>query len=111
MTSTFRTWRTAIPIFSVLKRFGLLLTEHSTEIGATLPGEPNETAQEIKHYDQIAFFPGTSASFTGRTGVFDFDSAVFPDLWEPTKAGRKKFNAFVRYYLSDHRPLWAEIKP
>jgi endonuclease/exonuclease/phosphatase family metal-dependent hydrolase len=97
------------PIFSVLKRFGLLLTEHSTEIGATLPGEPSETAEEIKHYDQIAFFPGTKALFTGRTGVFDFDSAVFPNLWD--ERGRKDFNAFIRYYLSDHRPLWAEIKP
>jgi len=97
------------PVFSVLKRFGLLLTEHSTEIGATLPGEPNETAEEIRHYDQIAFFPGTKSLFTGRTGVFDFDSAVFPKLWD--ERGRKDFNAFVRYYLSDHRPLWAEINP
>jgi hypothetical protein len=61
------------PIYSVLKQFGLLLTEHSTQIGATLPGEPSETAEKVMHYDQIAFFPGTKSLFTGRSGVFDFE--------------------------------------
>lgn len=54
-------------------------TEHSTEIGATLPGESSETAKEVK---QIAFFPGTKSLFTGRTGVLDFDYAVVPRLWD-----------------------------
>ncbi len=38
------------------------------------------------HYDQVAFFPGTTQHlFTGRKGVFDYDVVLFPDLfwgWE-----------------------------
>jgi len=39
--------------------------------------------------------------------VFDFDGAIFGDLWQAR--GRDDFLAYVRYYLSDHRPLWAEF--
>ena len=60
-------------------------------------------------YDQIAFFPGeTKQDFTGQAGVFDFDGAVFPDLWRTR--GRSDFLTFCKYYLSDHRPLWAEFR-
>jgi hypothetical protein len=40
--------------------------------------------------------------------VIDFDGAVFRDLWQARPA--KDFRAYVRYYLSDHRPLWAEFR-
>jgi len=44
-------------------------------------------------------------------GVLDFDNAVFPDLFNPTdRAKRLRFFQYVRYYLADHRPLWAEFK-
>ncbi len=96
------------PILSILLKNGLVLTEHSTSVGATLPGSDSATAQPVYQYDQIAFFPKNSGLFTGRSGVFDYDGAIFPDLWQ--QRGRKDFNAYLRYYLSDHRPLWAELK-
>jgi endonuclease/exonuclease/phosphatase family metal-dependent hydrolase len=88
------------PIFRALTKTGLHLPEHSTQIGSNLAGD--------MHYDQVAFFPGGAGQrFTGRTGVFDFDGAVFADLW--ASKTQKQFRAYVRYYLSDHRPLWAEF--
>lgn len=43
----------------------------------------------------------------GGVGVFDFDAVVFRDLWE--RGDRKRFNAYLRYYLSDHRMMWVEV--
>ena len=40
-------------------------------------------------------------------GVFDFDGALFKTLWD--SRGRRDFLAYLRYYVSDHRPLWAEF--
>ena len=89
------------PIFKALTKTGLELPEHSTEIGSNLTGD--------EHYDQVAFFPaGAGASFTGKAGVFDFDGGVFADLWS-TKTP-VQFRSYIRYFLSDHRPLWAEFK-
>ena len=89
------------PIYSVLTSRGLQLPAHSTQIGSSIASD--------SHYDQIAFFPGeTKQDFTGQVGVFDFDGAVFPDLWRTR--GRSDFLTFCKYYLSDHRPLWAEFR-
>ena len=89
------------PIFKALTKTGLQLPEHSTQIGSNLAGD--------HHYDQVAFFPtGAGAKFTGKAGVFDFDGAVFAALWA-TKT-QAQFRSYVRYYLSDHRPLWAEFE-
>jgi endonuclease/exonuclease/phosphatase family metal-dependent hydrolase len=97
------------PIFQVLVRQGLVLAPYATTIGTTLPSEVvRGTAQRVRHYDQIAFFPGTQAYFTGRTGVFDFDSVILPDLW--ASRGRSGFNAYLRFHLSDHRPLWTQVQ-
>ena len=72
----------------------------ATQIGSNLLGD--------EHYDQVAFFPtGAGAKFTGKSGVFDFDGGVFAALWA-TKTPAQ-FRSFIRYYLSDHRPLWAEF--
>jgi hypothetical protein len=57
----------------------------------------------------VAFFPGeTQQEFTGNSGVFDFDGALFRTLWEERTPD--EFFAYVRYYVSDHRPLWAEFR-
>jgi endonuclease/exonuclease/phosphatase family metal-dependent hydrolase len=100
------------PVFKALTRKGLRLPEHTTRIGSTITADA--------HYDQIAFFPAeTNGDFTGRTGVFDFDGALFKDLWARVDAARgakakrsrrNDFMAYMRYYLSDHRPMWAEFK-
>ena len=78
------------PIFTALTKTGLQLPEHSTKIGSNLAGD--------QFYDQVAFFPA---------GVFDFDGAAFAALWA-TKT-KVQFRSYVRYYISDHRPLWAEF--
>ncbi len=89
------------PIFEALTSRGLHLPQHTSEVGSAIASD--------NHYDQIAFFPGeTSQEFTGNTGIFDFDGAVFSQLH--TARPLKDFRAYVRYYVSDHRIMWAEFK-
>jgi endonuclease/exonuclease/phosphatase family metal-dependent hydrolase len=92
-------------IFDQLTDYGLTLPKHSTElIGTNLAGD--------KHYDELAFFPSrTDEDFSGNIGVFDFDNAVFKDLWESSNQENDttKFFKYIRYYLADHRPLWGEF--
>ncbi len=89
------------PIFDALTRLGLQVPEHSTQIASSISSDAN--------YDQIAFLPGTtSRAFTGVKGVFDYDAVVFPDLWQ-AGANRANFLAYLRYYLSDHRPMWVQL--
>jgi endonuclease/exonuclease/phosphatase family metal-dependent hydrolase len=88
------------PIFDALTKRGLQLPPHSTKIAASIASD--------NQYDQLAFFPGdTQQNFTGQIGVFDFDGAVFAHLWQTRT--RQEFLAYVRHYLSDHRPLWAQF--
>ncbi|SFQ99617.1 endonuclease/exonuclease/phosphatase family protein [Poseidonocella sedimentorum] len=87
------------PIYAALTKRGLFLPIHQTRIGTTIAGDA--------HYDQIAFFPGQSATRFRTSGVFDFDGAVFAELWQAE--GERPFDAFVRYHLSDHRLLWAQF--
>jgi hypothetical protein len=63
------------------------------------------------HFDQIAYFPAQSKHLlAGPTGIFDYDGAIFPSLWN-NGANTKNFNAYLRYYISDHRPMWVQLKP
>ena len=68
--------------------------------GALLSDE--ETA-----YDQIAFVPGGMRDRFVRARVFDFDGAVFAKVW---REHQQVFRGYLRYYLTDHRPLWAEFR-
>ena len=89
------------PIYDALRKRGLRIPEHTSLVGSTLVND--------KHYDQIMFFPGkTKQEFTGNHGIFDFDGAIFSKLWEDKTPAQ--FRSFVRYYISDHRPMWAEFK-
>ena len=89
------------PIYDALTKRGLHLPKHSTQIGSTIETD--------NHYDQVAFFPGeTAQEFTDNSGVFDFDSVLFRTLWEDRST--EEFFAYMRYYMSDHRPLWAEFR-
>lgn len=90
------------PIYDALTRRGLRLPEHSTRMGSNLRGD--------KHYDQIAFFPGSVQSAHTASGVFDFDGAIFSALWNDPNRTENDFFTYVRYYISDHRPLWAEFR-
>lgn len=87
-------------IYTALRRRGMQRPEHSTQIASNIAND--------KHYDQIMFFPGaTKDRFTGQIGVFDFDGALFGDLWATRSAAL--FRGYLRYYISDHRPIWAEF--
>lgn len=88
------------PIYEELTARGLQLPEYQTKIGTTIAGD--------SHYDQVAYVPEhTGRDLTGRGGVFDFDSALFRSLWE--KRGERDFDAYTRWAISDHRPLWIEL--
>jgi endonuclease/exonuclease/phosphatase family metal-dependent hydrolase len=90
------------PVFNALTKLGLELPEHSTQIASSIVNDAN--------YDQIAFMPGMTANcFTGLKGVFDFDTCLFPDLWQGG-SNATNFKAYLRYYLSDHRPMWVQLK-
>jgi endonuclease/exonuclease/phosphatase family metal-dependent hydrolase len=87
-------------IYDALRSLGLEVPPHTSQIGSSIMSD--------SYYDQIAFFPGpTRGRFTGETNVFDFDGALFRDLWQ--KRPGSPFLSYLRYHISDHRPLWAEF--
>jgi endonuclease/exonuclease/phosphatase family metal-dependent hydrolase len=88
------------PIYKALTSRGLVLPEHSTTVGGSSLGG-------AMHYDQLALFP-TQTKQPTRVEPFDFDNAVFRGLWDPKNPN--PFLIYARYYLSDHRPLWAEFE-
>ena len=67
-------------------------------------------------YDQIAFSSSHMERRICRYGVFDFDNAIFRSKWTSLDAAhtRRKaigvFNRYVRHHISDHRPLWMELR-
>ena len=93
-------------IYDQATEYGLVFPAHTTHlVGTNLAGDSN--------YDQLAFFPSrTEEDFANRMGVFDYDNALFNDLYEECKANddKKPFFQYCQYYISDHRPLWAEFR-
>jgi endonuclease/exonuclease/phosphatase family metal-dependent hydrolase len=95
------------PIFKALTSRGLVLRkpelrEHLSVVGGSSLGGH-------KHYDQVAFFPSETTELEA-TDVFDFDNAVFRGLWDNPARTDTQFLSYVRYYLTDHRPLWAQMR-
>jgi endonuclease/exonuclease/phosphatase family metal-dependent hydrolase len=89
-------------IYDALVSLGLEMPPHSSQVGSAIASD--------NHYDQIAFFPGaTQDRFTGACNVFDFDGALFQDLWHDPNRTREQFLSYARYHISDHRPLWIEF--
>jgi len=86
------------PIYDALTRRGLRLPPHGTRI----PTNVSNTAD----YDQIAVTPGVLSRIT-ETGVFDFDGAIFPNIYNPNAPGY--WRTCTKYYISDHRPLWVQF--
>ncbi|PCE63013.1 endonuclease/exonuclease/phosphatase family protein [Sediminicola luteus] len=85
------------PIYGALMARGLKLPKHSSKVYSNISND--------KMYDQIAFLPSIKKKIKSH-GVFDFDSAIFPKLWEQSPT---KFRNYLKYYLSDHRPIWMEL--
>jgi endonuclease/exonuclease/phosphatase family metal-dependent hydrolase len=87
------------PIYDALVKRGLHVPEHQSRIGTTIT--------DGKHYDQLAFFPQKAGLAFITDGVFDFDGALFKDLWNSSTSSL--FEAYMRYHISDHRPIWAQF--
>ncbi|WP_319412055.1 endonuclease/exonuclease/phosphatase family protein [uncultured Cohaesibacter sp.] len=87
-------------IYDALVKRGLHVPAHQSRIGTTIT--------EGKHYDQMAFLPEDAGRLFVTDGVFDFDGAIFTQLWD--QEGRQGFEAYMRYHISDHRPIWAQFR-
>lgn len=89
------------PIYQALTKLGLELPQHSSQIASSISSDAS--------YDQIAFLPETTQNcFTGLKGVFDYDAVIFPELWQ-NGTNAKDFKKYLRYYISDHRPMWVQL--
>lgn len=86
------------PIFDALSKRGLCVPEHSTRLASSISTDAQ--------YDQVAFFPSLKRKIQS-SGVFDYDDAIFPALWEQRPTD---FKNYCRYYISDHRPMWVQIE-
>ncbi|MEA2361322.1 MAG: hypothetical protein QOD71_467 [Thermoleophilaceae bacterium] len=71
-----------------------------TQIGTAVRSE--------NHYDHLLFFPTATEADLEQVGVFDFDAVIFHDLWQSKTPN--EFNDYVIWAISDHRPLWAQLK-
>ncbi|MCB4808065.1 endonuclease/exonuclease/phosphatase family protein [Tamlana sp. 62-3] len=85
-------------VYNALLSRGLLLPYHSTKVYSNISND--------KQFDQIAFLPDIKSKIVNN-GVFDFDTAIFPELWQNETP--KNFRSYLRYYISDHRPLWMQL--
>ncbi len=86
------------PIFDALTRRGLRVPPHTTRIPTNVSGTAD--------YDQITVTPGLMTRIND-IGVFDFDGAIFPGLYNPPNVGY--WRTCAKYYISDHRPLWIQF--
>lgn len=86
-------------VYDALIKRGLQLPEHSTKVYSNITND--------KMYDQIAFLPDIKNKIELQ-GVFDFDTKIFPELWQNDTP--LNFRAYLRYYISDHRPLWLQLR-
>ncbi len=89
-------------IYDALTKRGLHIPAHQSRIGTTIT--------EGKHYYQLAFLPGDAGEAFITEGVFDFDGGIFPDLWNDPARDEKDFDAYLRFHISDHRPIWAQFE-
>jgi endonuclease/exonuclease/phosphatase family metal-dependent hydrolase len=86
------------PVYKALVARGLQLPEHTSRVYSNLNND--------QAYDQIAFLPGLKSRIKSH-GIFDFDNAAFAEIYQ-TKTPAE-FRGYMRYYLSDHRPMWIEL--
>lgn len=86
------------PVYKALLSRGLQLPDHTSKIFSNL--------NDDKAYDQIAFLPGMKSKVLNH-GIYPFDNAVFADIY--TKKTAAEFRSYIRYFLSDHRPMWMEL--
>lgn len=65
--------------------------------------------QQFRGFDRNPYLAaGETHEFNERIDTFDFDNALFRHLWDPQQPA--PFFRYTRYYISDHRPLWAQFR-
>jgi hypothetical protein len=95
--------------FDALTQFGFKPVDYTSKVGGSNLGND-------KTYDQMVFAPGTIYDRIKHNGVFDFDNAIFKSLWAKLAQRHSKSKAIsefakhVKHHISDHRPLWAELR-
>lgn len=97
--------------YSALLSSGLRPIQYHTKTGGS-----NLTGS--KTYDQLAITPGNMQKRVLEYDAFDFDNAIFQGKWEQLGKDKKltekqrvsKFNSYVKYHVSDHRLIWAQIR-
>lgn len=66
-------------------------------------------------YDQIAITPTMAQRERFPYDVFDFDNAIFAAKWNALveefgeEDANPKFNPYVKFHISDHRPIWMQL--
>jgi len=85
-------------IYKALVKRGLQLPDHTSLVYSNISDD--------KQYDQIAFLPGTKSRILSD-GVFPFDNAAFAHIYNTYTPA--VFRGYIRYYLSDHRPMWMQL--
>jgi hypothetical protein len=99
----------AADMLEELRRRGLRTPKYRDEGEEKVIETQIGTAVRSKNqYDQMLFFPRDTESDIVGCGVFDFDAVVFADLW--AERGRVPFHKYTVWAISDHRPLWAQLK-
>ena len=98
----------ADPLFATLTGLGLLLPGHSSKIASSISTDAE--------YDQIAFLPGPMGDRTSHRACSTLTMPCSPP--SGTSGGRCRARsrgaasslAYLRYYMSDHRPIWAQFR-
>ena len=94
--------------FRALKKSGLEPQDYFTKTGGS-------NLSGAKAYDQMAITEGSIKDKMIDYDVFDFDAAVLASKWDELveeyggKKAVSKFNSYVKFYISDHRPLWIQL--
>ncbi|MBI5136860.1 MAG: endonuclease/exonuclease/phosphatase family protein [Nitrospirae bacterium] len=93
-------------VYTALRARGLYLPEYGTTVPEHADVPENSNISDDHPFDQLAVVPGMKNRLS-RPRPFDYDGAVFKDLYDTH--GQTVFRAYLRYYLSDHRPVWTKL--
>jgi hypothetical protein len=88
-------------VYTAATRAGLHRPKHSTQVASAIASD--------NQYDQILYFPEQTEERLLGMGVYDYDEVIFRTLWEKLDEDPKPYAAYLRYYMSDHRPLWCQV--
>jgi endonuclease/exonuclease/phosphatase family metal-dependent hydrolase len=96
------------PVYRALKRRGMQPSKYSTQAGTTI--------QEFTNYDQIVFTNDklkVTKINNHQAVVVDFDNFILRNLWKQVEDGDRTltdFKAWVKFAISDHRPIFVRLK-